>query len=63
MIIAEDARSIYQVSLALLLQGFDTQICRHFNSDDEQKTRFKRWQSIAHDFENPGGKNYYSHRR
>lgn len=55
VIIAEDAKSIYQVPLAYHSQGFDTQICRHFNLD-EQKPDLKRWQSIAHDFENPEGK-------
>ena len=55
VIIAEDAKSIYQVPLAYYSQGFDTQICRHFNLD-EQKPDLKRWQLIAHDFENPEGK-------
>ena len=55
VIIAEDAKSIYQVPLAYHSQGFDTQICRHFNLD-EQKPNLKRWHSIAHDFENPEGK-------
>jgi len=55
VIIAEDAKNIYQVPLAYHSQGFDTQICRHFNLD-EQKPDLKRWQSIAHDFENPEGK-------
>ena len=55
VIIAEDAKSIYQVPLAYHSQGFDTQICRHFNLE-EQKPDLKRWQSIAYDFENPEGK-------
>ena len=57
MTLSEDAKNIYQVPLAYHSQGFDTQICRHFNLD-EQKPDLKRWQSIAHDFENPEGKIY-----
>ncbi len=55
VIIAEDVDSIYTVPLAYHEQGFDTQICRHFNLVNK-KPNLKRWQSIAHDYEHPEGK-------
>ena len=55
VIIAEDVSSIYTVPLAYHEQGFDTQICRHFNLVNK-KPNLKKWQSIAHDYENPEGK-------
>ena len=54
VIIAEDAKSIYNVPLAYNEQGFDTQICRHFNLDDTSPD-LNRWQSISHDYEHPEG--------
>ena len=55
VIIAEDASSIYTVPLAYHEQGFDSQICRHFNLDDK-KPNLEKWQSIARDYEQPEGK-------
>ena len=55
VIIAEDASSIYTVPLAYHEQGFDSQICRHFNLDDK-KPNLEKWQSIARDYEHPEGK-------
>ena len=54
VIIAEDAVSIYDVPLAYHQQGFDTQICRHFNLPNTAPD-LKTWQSIAYDFAHPEG--------
>jgi len=52
---AQDVSSIYQVPLSYHAEGFDSQVCRHFNIAREKEPDLHRWQEIFKRIESPEG--------